>query len=412
MARSPILPIFLIVLVDILGLTMLIPLLPFYAVSFGASARAAGGLMAVYALFSLLSGPPLGALSDRFGRKPVLLASQLGTLLGLILMAFAQSLWVVFVARVIDGITAGNISVAQAYIADVSKPSERAKSFGLIGIAFGLGFLIGPAATAFLASRYGDRAAVLGAAALSALSILATLVLLPAHPPKPEGADETPAGGADAASYRRPSVFDLNVYAAYFRRPAIAPFLWQFLIAQLAFSVFMGGYALFAKQRFGMDTAGVSVTLTYAGLLGIVVQGVLLPRLLRSAGEMKLLLTGFAATVLSTSTLAFASTTTGIYVSITALALTGFLRPVLSSLISRRSSPQEQGAVLGLTQSLSAITQILGPLLAGEMIDRHLLTAWGLTGAAIGACGLLLLFFSARRGGPAAMDPPPAAAAR
>ncbi len=388
---------------------MLIPLLPFYAVSFGASARAAGGLMAIYALFSLLSGPPLGALSDRFGRKPVLLASQVGTFLGLILMAFAQSLWVVFVARIIDGITAGNISVAQAYIADVSKPSERAKSFGLIGIAFGLGFLVGPAATAFLAARYGDRAAVLGAAALSALSILATLVLLPAQPPKPEGAEDTAAA---AASYRRPSVFDVAAYAAYFRRPAIAPFLWQFLIAQLAFSVFMGGYALYAKQRFGMDTAGVSLTLTYAGLLGIVVQGVLLPRLLRTAGEMNLLITGFAATVLSTSTLAFASTTTGIYVSITALALTGFLRPVLSSLISRRSGPQEQGAVLGLTQSLSAITQILGPLLAGELIDRQLLTTWGLTGAAIGACGLLLLFFTARSGGPSAIDPPSAPAAR
>lgn len=394
---------------DILGLTMLIPLLPFYAVSFGASARAAGGLMAVYALFSLLSGPPLGALSDRFGRKPVLLASQVGTFLGLILMAYAQSLWVVFVARIIDGITAGNISVAQAYIADVSKPSERAKSFGLIGIAFGLGFLIGPAATAFLAARYGDRAAVLGAAALSALSIVATLVLLPAHPPKPEGAEDQAAA---AASYRRPSVLDIGAYAAYFRRPAIAPFLWQFLIAQLAFSVFMGGYALYAKQRFGMDTAGVSLTLTYAGLLGIMVQGVLLPRLLRTAGELKLLITGFVATVLSTSTLAFASTTTGIYVSITALALTGFLRPVLSSLISRRSSPQEQGAVLGLTQSLSAITQILGPLLAGELIDRHLLTAWGLTGAAIGACGLVLLFLTARGGSPAAIEPPSARAAR
>jgi len=410
LARSLILPIFLIVLVDILGLTMLIPLLPFYAVSFGASARAAGALMAVYALFSLLSGPPLGALSDRFGRKPVLLASQVGTFLGLILMAFAQSLWVVFVARIIDGITAGNISVAQAYIADVSKPSERAKSFGLIGIAFGLGFLIGPAATAFLAARYGDRAAVLGAAALSALSILATLVLLPAQPPKPEGAEEDAL--ASVSTYRRPSVLDLGAYAAYFRRPAIAPFLWQFLIAQLAFSVFMGGYGLYAKQRFGMNTADVSLTLTYAGLLGIVVQGVLLPRLLRTAGEVNLLITGFVATVLSTSTLALAATTTGIYISITALALTGFLRPVLSSLISRRSSPQEQGAVLGLTQSLSAITQILGPLLAGELIDRRLLTAWGLTGAAIGACGLLLLFLTARGGGPAAMEPPSAPAGR
>ena len=233
---------------------MLMPLLPFYARTFGASAEQVGALLAVYSLFSLLCGPPLGALSDRFGRKPVLLASQLGTFLGLLLMASATSLWMLFAARIIDGATAGNITVAQAYIADVSKPSQRAKAFGMIGVAFGLGFLIGPAATAFVASRFGDRTAVLVAAGLSMCSLIATLVMLPMNPPKPA---LEPGEVESAPAPRRLSPFDLRVFAEYFQRPTISPLLWQFLASQLSFGLFFGGFALFAERRFEIGRAHV-----------------------------------------------------------------------------------------------------------------------------------------------------------
>src|ERR1044071_2407094 len=156
MKKSPLLSIFLIVLVDVLGLTIILPLLPFYAESMGATPRVVGFLVSAYAICQLIAGPPLGHLSDRIGRRPVLLVSQMGTCAGFLILASAQSLWVVFLARIIDGLTAGNLTVAQAYIADVTDPSNPTKSFGIIGIAFGLGFLVGPGISGLLV-RFGNR---------------------------------------------------------------------------------------------------------------------------------------------------------------------------------------------------------------------------------------------------------------
>src|ERR1700732_588854 len=167
----------------------MIPLLPFYAEKLGASAEQVGWLIGIYAACQLFSGPLLGRMSDHTGRKPLLLVSQAGTFAGFLIAAFAPSLWILFVARAIDGCTAGNLSLAQAYISDVTEPKDRAKSFGIIGIAFGLGFLIGPAISGFLA-RYDYKYPIFAAAALSATSILATSLLLPSVKPgsgKPSG---------------------------------------------------------------------------------------------------------------------------------------------------------------------------------------------------------------------------------
>ena len=190
MKKSFLLPIFLIVSVDILGMTIVLPLLPFYAEKYGASPFVVGLLVTTYALCQLFSGPMLGRISDRIGRRPMLLLSQIGTLVGFFILAYANSLWVIFVSRIIDGITAGNLSLAQAYISDVSLPKDRAKSFAVIGIAFGLGFLIGPAISGYL-SQFGYSTPILAAAALSATSILCTYFLLPANPPVPEGSEAT-----------------------------------------------------------------------------------------------------------------------------------------------------------------------------------------------------------------------------
>ena len=142
---SPLLPIFLIVIVDVLGFTIILPLLPFYSERLGASPTVVGLIVAIYAAFQLVAGPILGQLSDRIGRRPVLLISQAGTLAGFLLLAFSHQIWMVFLSRAIDGATAGNLSIAQAYISDVTRPEERAKSFAIIGVAFGFGFLVGPA---------------------------------------------------------------------------------------------------------------------------------------------------------------------------------------------------------------------------------------------------------------------------
>src|SRR5713101_2647429 len=166
----------------------MIPLLPFYAERLGASPTEVGLLIGIYAACQLVSGPLLGRLSDHTGRKPLLLVSQAGTLIGFLIMAYAPNLWIMLLARVIDGSTAGNLSLAQAYISDITVPEARAKSFGVIGIAFGIGFLIGPAISGFLA-QYDYRYPIFAAAALSATSILATSLLLPRAKPSAEGGD-------------------------------------------------------------------------------------------------------------------------------------------------------------------------------------------------------------------------------
>ena len=180
-----------IVFVDMLGFAMIIPLIPFYAERFGASASVVGLLVASYAMAQLVGAPVLGGLSDRIGRKPVLMASLVGTSLGFLLFGLAGSLWLLFVARSLDGLTGGNVSVAQAYIADVSAPEKRARNFGFIGAAFGIGFIVGPALGGFL-SRWGLSTPAFFAAALAAVNAAAVLLFLPESLPDRDGS----GGGA------------------------------------------------------------------------------------------------------------------------------------------------------------------------------------------------------------------------
>jgi DHA1 family tetracycline resistance protein-like MFS transporter len=389
---SPLLAIFLIVAVDVLGLTIMIPLLPFYAEKLGASPTQVGLLIGVYAACQLVSGPLLGRLSDSTGRKPLLLVSQVGTLIGFLILAFAPSLWVVFIARVIDGATAGNLSLAQAYISDVTRPEERAKSFGVIGIAFGMGFLIGPAISGFLA-KFSYRDPIFAAAALSATSILATYFLLPEDARAKRGPSVGPGG-------RRLSLLQWGEYGRYFQEPKLAPRLWQFLSFALSFAMFTGGFALFAERRltwhgmrFGPEQVGY--TWAYAGFLGIFLQGPALGRMVRKFGEASLNRVGFASYAAGYATLAFCHSIPVLVGATSFAAIGSLVRPTLTSLITQAAPAEEQGVVLGLTQSLTSVAQITGPPLAGFLIQHGLLTVWGLTAAAFSAVGLVFALRSA-----------------
>jgi MFS transporter, DHA1 family, tetracycline resistance protein len=387
--KSPLLPIFLIVAVDVLGLTIMIPLLPFYAEKLGASPSQVGWLVGVYALCQLFSGPLLGRMSDHVGRKPLLIVSQIGTLIGFLITAFAGTLWVVFLGRIIDGATAGNLSLAQAYISDVTKPEERAKSFGVIGIAFGLGFLIGPAISGFL-SHFDYRMPIFAAALMSFTSIMATTFLLPStknvHPVQ---------SGPSGPGGRRLSLVQWGEYGRYFRQPGLGTLLVQFLVFMFSFSMFVSALALFVERRitwhgkpFGPEQTGY--VWAYAGLLGIGLQGPALGRLVKRFGERALNRTGFAAYVVGYSMLAFAHSIPWLLLSTTVLSLGGLVRPILTSMITQKTPRAEQGTVLGLNQSLTSVSQIVGPPLAGLLIQHDLLTAWGLVLAAIALLGLAI----------------------
>jgi MFS family permease len=383
---SPLLPIFLIVAVDILGLTIMIPLLPFYAEKLGASAFQVGWLIGIYATFQLISGPLLGRMSDHMGRKPLLIVSQIGTLIGFIITAFAPSLWILFLARSIDGATAGNLSLAQAYISDVTRPEDRAKSFGIIGIAFGLGFLIGPAISGFL-SQYDYRDPIFAAAGLSACSILATSLLLPSVRPG--------MGGPSGPGGKRLSIMDWGAYARYFRRPVLGARLLEFMMFAFSFAIFTSGFALFAQRRFiwhGMEFGPkqVGYVWAFAGFLGIPLQGPGLKRLLQRFHERTLNRAGFAGYAVGYTLLGLSHSIPMLLLATAVCAIGGLVRPTLTSLITQSADPQDQGVVLGLTQSLTSIAQIIAPLLAGYMIEQGVLTGWGILAAGVSTLGFAL----------------------
>jgi MFS family permease len=390
LVRSPLLAIFLIVAVDVLGLTIMIPLLPFYAEKMGATATEVGLLIGIYAACQLFSGPMLGRLSDHMGRKPLLLVSQAGTFVGFVITAFAPSLWVLFLARAIDGCTAGNLSLAQAYISDVTRPEDRAKSFGIIGIAFGLGFLIGPAISGLLA-KYDYRYPIFAAAALSATSILTTYLLLPSVTPGGARAGAGPSGPGG----KRLSLVQWGAYVEYFRQPALATKLWQFFSFAFGFSMFIAGMPLVLERRltwagmpFGPEQVGY--TWAFAGLLGICLQGPALGRLVKRFGERALNRAGFMGYVGGYALLAFCHSIPMLALATLVTSIGGLVRPTLTSLITQATPREEQGVVLGLTQSLNSVALIIAPPLGGFLIEHGWLTVWGLTASAVAVVGLML----------------------
>ena len=327
----------------------------------------------------------LGRWSDHTGRKPLLLVSQVGTFIGFLILAYANALWVIFLSRVIDGLTAGNLSLAQAYISDVTKPEDRAKSFALIGIAFGVGFLIGPGLSGYLA-QYSYQYPIFAAASLSAASILSTYFLLP--------------GGKPAAQHapvpRKFTILDWGNYLRYFRQPGLAGMLWQFFAFTMAFGMFMTGFPLFAERRYVWHShpfgpKEVGYVYAYLGFLGVILQGGLIGRLVKFAGEKNLARAGFFCGLVGLSALAFTYPIPLLLV-VTAVAASGMgvVRPTLTSLITQHAARSEQGVVLGLTQSLNSISAIIAPAIGGVLIDHALLGPWALLAA--GISGVALLF--------------------
>ena len=392
-AASPLIPIFLIVAVDILGFTIILPLLPLYSEQLGASPAVVGALVSIYAVCQLISGPILGQLSDRMGRRPMLLVSQVGTLAGFLILAYARSIWLLFLARAIDGATAGNLTIAQAYISDVTKPENRAKSFAVIGIAFGFGFLVGPAVAGYLA-HFGYQAPIFAAAALSFTTILCTYFLLPRREPvherAPEELDNPGPGG------RRLSLLSWGEYRKFFRDREIARLLMQWLLFSFSFSTFVSGFALFAERRYLWNGHPVGVTeigyiFAFWGFLGMIMQGGVVGRMVKWLGEKRVVQIGFLTSALGYAAVGFTRTVPQL-LWVNGLASVGGsgLRPALTSLVTQKAGKREQGLIIGLTQSLTSVAQIVAPLVSGLLIERHYLTTWAIWAGVL--AGLALLF--------------------
>ena len=382
-ARASLLPVFLIVLVDVFGMTLVLPLLAIYAESFHATALEATLLVSVFAACQLVSAPIIGHWSDRIGRKPMLVLSQVGTFIGFVILAEAHSLWVIYVSRIIDGATAGNLSLVQAYIADNTPPEERAKSLALIGIAFGLGFFIGPSLTGYLSAKYTLATPIWLAAGMSAGSILCTLTLL--------------AGGhAGTPHAERREMLNWRTYAVYFARPGLRERLLQFFFYILSFSTFMSGFALFAERRYTWQgqpfgPREIGFVLGYVGLLGIILQGGLIGRLVKRYGEAALVAAGFVSLIVGYSWLGVSYTVVSLLGVATIFSFgIGIVRPTLSSLITQYASRHEQGIVAGLTSSLNSLGNIIAPVVAGFFIQGHMLVAWAWVAGLMALVGAFL----------------------
>src|SRR5437870_50182 len=362
MKRSPILVIFITVFIDLVGFGIVIPVLPFYAegTSFGASPREVGLLFASYSIMQLVFAPVLGRLSDKYGRRPILLISLLGTSVGFLILGFATTLWMLFLGRIIDGISGGNISTAQAYIADVTTKEDRAKGMGLIGAAFGLGFVFGPAIGGVL-SRWGINVPFIFAGSLAfanATLLYFTLpeTVTPDHPAR-----------ASAATGRSWGQLFTSL-----RNVRLSLILTIYFLSIVAFSIMTASFSLFLMFRFGFEAFHNGLVFAFVGIISAFIQGGLIGRLVKRFGEPFLVIVG---TFLFSASL-FASPFIGPALGVIAILLIGAASaignalnaPTLTSLASKSASAHEQGTILGVTQSVASLARAVGPSIAAVLI--------------------------------------------
>nr|WP_290665592.1 MFS transporter [Ardenticatena sp.] len=351
--KKELLIIFAIIFVNLIGFGIIIPLLPLYAVEFGATEWQVGLLFASYSVAQLIATPILGALSDRYGRRPILLVSLLGTVVSFVMMALANSLAMLFLARIVDGISGGNIPTARAYISDVTTREERAGAYGLIGAAFGLGFILGPVLAGLLAN-FGLAAPAWGAAVLAAIALVMTFFGLP-----------------ESHTERSPIRIQLpwNDIPELLRRPVLGQWLVIDLVYWASAAVYQTTFALFAAQRFDFGVKEVGYVLGIVGTIGALVQGGAVRIIARRIGERRTLAYGLLLGGLSLAAAAFTYNAI-LFVAILVPAAVGqaMAQPALIALLSQSADPREQGRVQGASSALESLGRIVGPIWGNSLL--------------------------------------------
>jgi DHA1 family tetracycline resistance protein-like MFS transporter len=431
-----VLPVFVIIFIDLLGLTVIIPLMPLYATAFGANAFMIGLLGAAYPALQFIGAPLLGRLSDRFGRKPILMISQVGTFAGFIILGFANALWMLFLARLIDGVSGANVSTAQAVISDSTTEKTRTQGLGLMGAAFGLGFIFGPviAFVSLLLSGNDYRVPALVAAGFSLLSILLTWFWLEETlPPEQRGEHQEKSAISFTAMYKA------------LGHPAVGILLVLMFMQQIAFGGLEQLLSLFTLTRLGLNASGNAVIFVFVGIIVVAVQGGFIGPWSRKLGDRRLIFMGMAALAAGLILTAFTPrqpvpwysrqaltqeleisgdfrthenpTTKDIAVSLPADSHNGWwglgwilvamipaaigggiLQPSINSLITKRVKKVEVGGMLGLSAAFLSASNAVAPLLGGAVFQTWGSTAPFLLGGILMAILLVIAFNNLKPG--------------
>ncbi|MDB4987390.1 MAG: hypothetical protein JWN04_2568 [Myxococcaceae bacterium] len=363
-SRNPIIFVLLTVLIDTIGFGIIMPVLPqllmkIAAVDLAGAARLGGQLLVVFAALQFLFGPVMGGLSDRFGRRPVLLISLIAFSLNYALMGFAQNLTWLFLGRALTGMAGAVYAPANAYVADVTPPEERAKSFGLIGAMFGLGFIVGPALGGWL-GEIGPRAPFFAAAGLAALNFVYGVFVLPESLPK-----------------ERRRKFDLaranplGTLMAFRLHPRLLGFALVAFVWQLAFHVYPSTWAYFAIAKFNLSPREIGTTLALSGLSMTIVQGFLTGRIVARIGEKRAAPIGFTVGMCAFLAYAFMTEKWMLYPVLALGGMQGVAMPSLNSLMSRELGPERQGELAGGMASIMGLSSVVGPYVLSQTMAHY-----------------------------------------
>lgn len=353
---SPVFLIFLTVLIDMIGFGIVIPILPLYSEHFGATPWQIGLLLGSFSLMQLISSPIMGRWSDKVGRKPILLASIIGTAIGFLTLGLANSLWMLFLGRIIDGISGGNISTAQAYIADVTPLEKRSTAMGIIGAAFGLGFMLGPAMGGILG--HGSlQTPFFWAAGLALLNSILICFFLPESLPEERR----------KAAIAEPSTLG-KTFLSTIGTP-LGTVLLCSLVCTIAFSLVTALFTLFTAHRLHWSARDNGLLFAYIGFLGMLIQGGLIRRLAPKTGEKPLIILGAVLLCVSMLLLPVSNNLGLILLASSGMAIgNSLIVPMLSGLASKSADAQSQGVVMGLAQSVASLARMIGPALGGLLL--------------------------------------------
>ncbi len=374
--NKSLLTIFLIVFVDLLGFGIVLPLLPYIAEKYSATPFTIGILGATYSLFQLIAGPLLGRLSDRYGRKKLLAISQLGSAIGYLILGLANNLPLLFLARIIDGITGGNISIAQAYIADVTTKENRAKGMGIIGAAFGLGFIFGPAIGGFLA-KYNYSYPGYFAMVISLFTVFLTLFALPETVSSSEREKDPKAKVTFQAFWKVASASNIQYL------------IITFFMINTAFSMMQGTFALWTQKRFHFGPEQNGYVFAFVGIVAVFAQLKLLPFLVKRFKEHSLLNYSTLLFGLGFVLIPFVPNPWYLMATQTFLVLgNSMANPAIQALASESVAKEEYGETLGFLQSAGSFGRIIGPVLGGWLFG-----AMGINSPFLFSAFVILLMF-------------------